>query len=186
MSDYRRYFVQGGSYFFTLVVDRRRPLFRNLDAVRLLGDVLRDTSARWPMTVHAIVLLPDHLHTIWSLPSGDSAYSKRLGWAKKEFTKQWLAIGGHDHVVSTARKRARRRGVWQPRFWEHTLRDEEDFERHFDYIHWNPVKHGYVRRPKDWPHSSFHRWVRQDVYPQDWGCGTPMEFSDIEDSVGEP
>ena len=186
MPNYRRYFVPGGSYFFTLVVDRRRRLFDDSDAVRLLGDVLRQTVIKWPMTVNAMVLLPDHLHAIWSLPPGDSEYSKRWGWAKKEFTQQWLAAGGSDHPVSAGRKRTRRRGIWQPRFWEHTLRDEEDFERHFDYIHWNPVKHGHVRRPKDWPHSSFHRWVREGIYPEDWGCQTMLDFSDIEDTVGEP
>jgi len=139
--------------------------------------------------VNAIVLLPDHLHSIWSLPPGDGEYSKRWGWLKKEFTKHWLQIGGVEWVISSARKRERRRGVWQPRFWEHTLEDEDDFERHFDYVHWNAVKHGHARCPHEWPHSSFHGYVGLRVYDRHWGCFTerdpPMDFSDIEDTIGE-
>ncbi len=191
MPNYRRAFIPGGSFFFTQVVDKRRPLFSDPAAVALLGSIFRRCLMRWPFTVNAVVVLPDHLHAIWSLPPGDSEYSKRWGWSKKEFTKHWLQIGGSESVISSARKRERRRGVWQPRFWEHTLEDEEDFERHFDYIHWNPVKHGYVRCPHDWPHSSFHRYVQLGVYDRNWGCFTeqmnkpPSDFSDIEDTVGE-
>ena len=97
---------------------------------------------------------------IWSLPPDNSEYPWRWGWTKKEFTQRWLAIGGRDYVVSEGRKHQRRRGIWQPRYWEHTLENDDDFERHFDYIHWDPVKHGYVRCPREWPHSSFHRYVR--------------------------
>ena len=91
--------------------------------------------------------------------------------------------------ISKAGREEGRRGVWQPRYWEHTLEDEDDFERHFDYIHYNPVKHGYVKCPRDWPWSSFHRWVEADVYPRNWACSTAgfaLDFSDIEDRVGEP
>jgi len=157
-----------------------------------LGSVFRRCLVRWPFTVNAIVLLPDHLHAIWSLPPGDSEYPKRWGWLKKEFTKRWLEIGGSDYVVSAGRQRQRRRGIWQPRYWEHTLEDEEDFEAHFDYIHWNPVKHGHVRCPHEWPHSSFHRYVRLGVYERHWGCftqGMPkprLDFRAIEDKTGEP
>ena len=192
MSNYRRAYVPGGSFFFTVVVHRRKPLFNDTAAVSLLGSVLRRCLLRWPFVVNAVVLLPDHLHTIWSLPPGDSDYSKRLGWTKKEFTQQWLKIGGPDYVVSKGRKQQRRRGIWQPRFWEHTLEDEEDFKRHFDYIHWNPVKHKHVRCPREWPHSSFHRYVDSGVYDRHWGCFTeqmhkpPLDFHDIETTIGEP
>ena len=117
-------------------------------------------------------------------------HPQRWGWLKKEFTQQWLALGRRDYVVSAGRQRQRRRGIWQPRYWEHTLEDEDDFERHFDYIHWNPVKHGYVQCPREWPHSSFHRYVRLGVYEPDWGCFTadkpPLDFGDMEDTAGEP
>ena len=133
--EYRRAFVPGGTFFFTVVTYDRRKTFSQPAAARLLGSVLRRCIARWPMTVHAIVLLPDHWHTIWSLPSGDDAYPTRLGWAKKEFTKHWLSIGGSEAAVSSGKRRQRRRGVWQPRYWEHTIEDENDFQNHFDDVH---------------------------------------------------
>ncbi len=134
------------------------------------------------------MLLPDHLHAIWSLPPGNAEYSKRWNFIKKEFTKRWLAAGGRETEISDARRREQRRGVWQPRFWEHALEKDDDFERHFDDIHDNPVKHGYVKRPRDWAWSSFHRWVRAGVYPEHWACwndGGDFPFNDIEKTVGE-
>src|SRR5437764_1020076 len=93
-----------------------------------------------------------------------------LGLVKKEFTKDWLAIGGHEQALSRARRKRGDRGIWQPRYWEHTIANEGDFERHFDYLHYNPVKHGHVTSPGDWPESSFHRWVKAGVYEPDWGA----------------
>lgn len=188
MPNYRRACVPGGSFFFTLVCEQRVPLFADARARRLLGSVLRRAQSNWPFTINAIVLLPDHLHAIWSLPSGDTAYSARWGWIKKEFTQGWLDLGGDEQRVSSGGKREGRRGVWQRRFWEHTLESEDDFERHFDYIHYNAVKHKLVRCPRDWKSSSFHRWVDAGVYPADWACANraPPDFRDIEDSVGEP
>jgi putative transposase len=173
MPNYRRYFVPGGTYFFTLKTERNAPLFGEESSIHLLGDVLREMQEKWPLTVNAMVFLPDHLHTIWSLPPGDAEYPTRWGWIKKEFTKRYLAEGGQEQPRSRSRRQNRRRGIWQRRYWEHTIEDVDDFEAHFDYIHWNPVKHGYVRCPKDWPYSSFHRWVKEHVYPPSWGCG-PM------------
>jgi len=171
MSLYRRYYVKGGTYFFTLVVQGRSPLFANGAARRLLGSVSRRCVLRYPIDVMAIVLLPDHLHALWSLPRGDANYSQRWSWTKSEFTKQWLAMSGGEQSQSATRNREGRRGVWQRRFWEHTVRDEDDLEAHFDYIHYNPVKHGLVERPRDWPWSTFHRWVAGGHYQVDWGAG---------------
>ena len=179
MSDYHRYFVPGGTYFFTVVTDGRCPLFADPRARRLLGSVFRRGLDRSPLRVLAIVLLPDHLHCLWALPPGDSDYPGRWRWVKGEFTRQWLAIGGSEQP-NDSRVRQRRRGVWQRRFWEHTIRDETDLERHADYIHYNPVKHGLVAAPREWPWSSFHRWVQLGHYPPDWGRnGAPQELSHL-------
>ena len=189
MPNYRRAKVEGGIYFFTLVTNRRETLFHDSRARTTLGDCFRECRERWFFETIAIVLLPDHLHAIWSLPSGDADYSRRWSWIKKEFTKRWLAADGRETEVSTARKREGRRGVWQPRFWEHTIETEEDYERHFDYIHYNPVKHGLVKCPHEWEHSSFHRWVKAGVLPRHWACWQDREkamtFDDIESTVGE-
>jgi putative transposase len=189
MPNYRRAFVPGGTFFFTLVTNLRRPLFDNASARALLGKLIRECQTQWPFSVDAIVLLPDHLHAIWSLRPGDTNYSRSWAWIKKEFTKDWLATGGQEAPISHAREMEGRRGVWQPRFWEHTLEDKDDFENHFDYIHYNPVKHDYVLSPKDWLWSSFHRWVRLGVYDVNWGSGETealkKKFAKIEKSVGE-
>jgi putative transposase len=138
-----------------------------------------------------MVLLPDHLHTIWQLPDGDDDYSRRWAFLKKEFTKEWLASGGQEQPRNDARVRAGRRGVLQRRFWEHMIRDDCDLNRHADYIHYNPVKHGLVSCPHLWPYSTFARWVQRGMYDSSWACGcngTPlraMEFDDLEESAME-
>lgn len=169
MSDYLRYFVPGGTYFFTVVTENRANLFAATNARQRLGAAFRQCRSRYPFEMIAVVLLPDHLHALWSLPAGDDDYSLRWRWIKREFTRTWLASGGIEQARSTARFREQRRGIWQRRFWEHTIRDESDLEAHVDYIHFNPVKHGLVNRPRDWPWSSFHRWVRNGHYDVDWG-----------------
>lgn len=175
MSEYHRYFVPGGTYFFTVVTEGRARLFAHDAARRLLGNAIRQCRLRYPFQIVAIVLMPEHLHTLWTLPAGDAAYSWRWRWIKREFTRAWLQIGGAEETRSAARLKEQRRGVWQRRFWEHAIRDEADLESHFDYIHYNPVKHGLVQRPRDWPWSSFHRWVHTGHYSIDWAAETtPM------------
>lgn len=171
MPDYRRWYVPGGTYFFTVVSYRRAP-FLCCDAARpfLHAAIDRERQDR-PFEIRAIVLLPDHLHTLWTLPPHDADYSTRWSAIKAEFTRNWLALGGGEGDVSVAERREGRRGVWQPRFREHTIRDEDDFENHFDYIHYNPVKHGHARAPKDWPWSTFHKYVRLGIYPANWASG---------------
>ena len=151
MKTYRRAYQPGGHYFFTLVTHRRTPWLTSDNArVRLRAAFLKVARQR-PFAIDAFVLLPDHLHAIWSLPRGDCDFSTR-----------WRLI---KHHVSTGMSECR----WQPRFWEHLLRDENDWRRHVDYIHYNPVKHGHAARAADWPHSSFHAWVERGGYPLDWG-----------------
>ncbi|MBS0209324.1 MAG: transposase [Planctomycetes bacterium] len=169
MSSYLRHFVPGGTYFFTVVTERRTPVFIDDQSVALLGASLRSCKRSYPFTIIAMVTLPEHLHAIWSLPNNEANYSRRWSLIKSEFTRTWLAAGNQEQRQSTARNRERRRGVWQRRFWEHAIRDEVDLEAHFDYIHFNPVKHGLVSSVKDWPWSTFHRWVKDGHYLNDWG-----------------
>ena len=157
-------------FFFTVVTYERQPILCWRNARAILRRTIRECRERWPFEIEGIVLLPDHLHTMWTLPEGDSNYSRRLAWIKRSFTEQVVSSGLGGRQTTAAQGEQRRRGIWQARFWEHTIRDERDLEHHLDYIHYNPVKHGYVNCPRDWPYSSFHRYVREQVYPQDWGC----------------
>ena len=186
MPNWRRAKVPGGVYFFTVVTDGRRSIFACANARTRLGAVWRACRERWPFETLAVVLLPDHLHAIRSLPPGDDDYSRRWAWTKKEFTKAHLAAGGTERVRSAGRRRDGRRGVWQPKFWEHTVADEADFDRHMDYVHFNPVKHGLAASPGDWAASSFYRWVRAGVYPPGWGRrGVPPRLGQMDGTVGE-
>jgi putative transposase len=124
------------------------------------------------------------LHALITLAPGDDRYATRWRRIKEEFTRNYLAGGGREGERSQSRKRQRERAIWQRRFWEHTIVDEEDFERHFDYIHYNPVKHGYVKSPIDWPYSSFHRWVKRGVYEATWGRDA-LPFDDLAESAME-
>jgi putative transposase len=163
MTNYHRNFVAGGSFFFTVnLADRRQRLLT--ERIDLLRRAFKDVRRQHPFTIEAIVVLPEHLHTIWTLPEGDADFALRWRRIKSAFARQ--LPGGES--VSPSRAGKGERGIWQRRYWEHTLRDEEDLVRHADYIHFNPVRHGYVKRVKDWPYSSFHRMVRLGLYPEDW------------------
>ena len=164
MANYRRNFLAGGSYFFTVnLADRRRALLT--DHVDLLRAAFRRVRAQYPFTIEAAVILPDHLHAIWTLPDGDTDFPTRWRLIKSGFSHASL----RGERISANRAAKGERGIWQRRYWEHTLRDEDDFVRHLDYIHFNPVKHGHAVHVRDWPYSSFHRWVRLGAYPVDWG-----------------
>jgi len=169
MSNYRRKH-QGSLYFFTIVTHNRQPLFARESARRLLSTAIERTQQDRPWKIEAMVLLPEHLHALWRLPPDDTDYSGRIAAMKKRFTRAYLAACGVEEPIAPGQRRHRRRGVWQPRFWEHTIRDAKDFHLHVDYIHANPVKHGLVDYPRDWPHSSFHRYVEKGWYEPDW-CG---------------
>ena len=163
MTSYRRNFLPGGSYFFTVnLADRRSRLLT--EHIELLRAAFRYTQERHPFAIEATVVLPDHLHAIWTLPEGDADFAMRWRLIKSAFSRG-LPSGEQR---SQSRSSRSERGIWQRRYWEHTLRDENDFERHVDYISFNPVKHGHVTCVKDWPYSSFHRMVRQGLYPEDW------------------
>lgn len=188
MPNYRRANVPGGAFFFTVVTHCRRLLFHVPHNRALLGQAFRECKQQLPFQINALVLLPEHLHAIWTLPRGDHNYSARWSIIKRIFTQRFLASGGTDAQVSVGKQREGRRGIWQRRFWEHTLEDEDDFQSHFDYIHFNPVKHRLVKCPRDWAPSSFHRWVRAGVYDTHWACGMgpPPSFPVTPDDYGEP
>lgn len=182
MPNYRRA-REGQSYFFTVVTRDRQPVLCEAPVRRLLREVVQELKANRPFAIDAWVLVPDHLHCIWTLPEGDTDYSARWGWLKKEVTKRLRDLAA-PVPAGTARPTvechsnagleslaAASPSLWQSRFWEHQIRDEWDFANHCDYIHYNPVKHGLVRRAGDWPWSTFHRFVRNGLYSGNWGEG---------------
>jgi putative transposase len=173
MSNYRRNYVPGGTYFFT-VVTHQRP-FLTSDAARAsLHQAIETIRLKWPFEIVAIVLLPDHWHSVWTLPRGDSRYPLRLRQIKDAFTRSYLESGGQESRQARSRTKHGMRGVWQKRFWEHTIDDEQDLKGCVDYIHWNPKKHGLVRSIKDWQWSSFHRFAAAGEYALDWGREDPV------------
>ncbi|MEX2525954.1 MAG: transposase [Gammaproteobacteria bacterium] len=178
MVQYRRNRLPGGTYFFTVTLRDRCSglLVEHIDNLRV---AFRETRRQYPFVIEAVVILPDHLHSIWSLPSGDVNYSGRWQVIKSRFTRALVKAG-----VNLTQNSKGEFNLWQRRFWEHTIRDEMDFNRHVDYIHFNPVKHGLVGRVRDWPHSSFHQYVRNGTYPLNWG-GEGMVDNDTAD-YGEP
>ncbi|MDD2915039.1 MAG: transposase [Gallionella sp.] len=166
MTDYRRNFIPGGSYFFTVAMaDRSGRLLT--DNIELFRRAVAGVKRELPFDLVAMVALPEHLHCVWTLPEGDADYPTRWKKIKAGFSRGFPK----EERRSTSRVAKGERGIWQRRFWEHTLRDDDDFHRHVDYIHYNPVKHGHVRSVKDWPYSTFHRFVERGVYPDDWAGG---------------
>ena len=177
---YRRVFVPGASYFFTLVTFERRPILSDVDAVERYRRAVRKVQAARLFIVEAEVILPDHLHMLCTLPEHDADYPARLRLIKSAFTRSITAK--HFHSARSASRAAKReQAVWQRRYWEHTIRDERDFRAHLDYIHINPVKHGLVAAPRDWPHSTFHQWVDRGAYEPWWGAD---DMAPLPDWVG--
>ncbi|UTH76798.1 transposase [Chromobacterium sp. IIBBL 290-4] len=168
MPYYCREHVAGACYFFTVVTERRQPILTEPLLRQALRAAVIAVRRERPFAIDGWVLLPDHLHAIWTLPPGDGDFSVRWSAIKSRVTR---AVGGHYFRADwqSARRAAKRHGtLWQHRFWEHRIRDEADFAAHLDYLHFNPVKHGWAARVGDWPYSTFHRYVAQGQYPGDW------------------
>jgi len=165
MANYRRIFENGYSYFITIVTHRRNPiLLQNID---LLREAFRDAKKRYDFRIDAVVILPDHLHMILT-PEKAEDYPQIVGHVKRYFSRH-CDPHHYEHLAqSSSRKTRGYKPVWQKRYFEHCLRDENDYQRHLDYIHYNPVKHGLASRAHDWEHSSFHRYVAGGWYPEDW------------------
>jgi putative transposase len=164
MPRYIRAQQPGGTFFFTVVTHRRRKLFYEINNRMILNKVIMEVQSTYPFNIEAWVLLPEHLHCIWTLPEGDTDFSKRWGLIKAKFSKEL--------------KGQRTPPVWQNRFWEHLIRDDRDLQKHLDYIHYNPVKHGLVESPKDWPSSTFQRYLKEGFYPANWGVGVSFQSTD--------
>lgn len=164
MTNYRRTHVPGATWFFTVnLADRRSRLL--VDRIDDLRQALRYVQTRHPFRIDAMVVLPDHLHAIWTLPPGDDNYPLRWRLLKTWFSRHIP----HGERRSASRVDKGERGIWQRRYWERLIRDETDLRSHIDYIHFNPVKHGHVLRAADWPYSTFHRYVAEGILPADWG-----------------
>ena len=164
---YRRVFNSGASYFFTVVTAQHQPIFNNEKAVHLLGDSIRHVMKSHPFTQDAFVIMPDHIHCIWSMPEGDADYPKRWRLIKSRFSKKCHLLGIENKC-------------WQSRYWEHCLRDDKDYQQHLEYIHYNPVRHGLATSPLEWQHSSFPQYVSLGLYQHNWGSGQLK----MPDSVG--
>ncbi|SHG81547.1 REP-associated tyrosine transposase [Marivita hallyeonensis] len=191
MSAYLRPRCPGGRIFFTVCLAHRGSRLL-LDEIDILRDAVRVTRARRPFEIDAWVVLPDHMHAVWSLPDGDTNYSDRWGAIKSRFSKFVRLKHGGDMVgykptlhqnaaaarrvgfqpTTIAQMRAARSpsqiakkdaGIWQRRFWEHHIRNEADYAAHVRYCWMNPVKHGLVAGPADWPYSSIHRDIQRGM-----------------------
>lgn len=163
MPDYRRAKVPGGTCFLTVAIAERRTslLMNHIDDLR---HAFRAAHAARPFKIDAIVVLPYHLHCLWTLPKGGVDFPVRWAHIKQAFSRR-IPWGEYRRASRIAK---REQGLWQRRYWEHLVTDDDDLKHHFDYIHFNPVKHGHATRVVDWLHSSFHRYARADVYPLDW------------------
>jgi putative transposase len=171
MPDYLRSKVEGGCYFFTVVTYRHIPILTEEKARGILHDAWKNTRLRFPFETVEVCLLPDHIHSIWKLPEGDTNYSLRWREIKRLFTKEYLKEIGPGEERNASRIKRGETAIWQRRFWEHTLKDENELETRLDYTHFNPVKNGYVSQVADWEYSSFHRYVKEGIYAKDWNGG---------------
>lgn len=159
---YRRNLAAGGTFFFTVNL-RDRSCTLLVDHAGQLREIVRDVRKQLPFTIDAMAILPDHWHAVWTLPPHDAAYARRIRLIKARFTRYLVRAG--ERIEKDHRGEYH---LWQKRFWEHTIRDDADFESHLNYVHFNPVKHGHVDHVRDWPYSTFHRYVQRGLLPASW------------------
>lgn len=173
---YRRSRAKGGTFFFTVVTHNRRRFLCYESNVALLREAFRSVIDQHPFSVAAFVLLPEHLHCIWTLPENDNDFSTRWRLIKSYFSRK--CKDEFKGLQTANRLNKSEQAVWQHRFWEHQIRNDEDFIKHVEYVHYNPVKHGLVRSPIAWPHSTFRRYVEQGVYHAGWGADRAIIFDE--------
>ena len=172
---YRRLALPGSTVFLTLVVEGRKPIFRDPELIALLDGAIESVRERHPFEREAHVYLPDHLHVMWTLPDNDADYAKRVRLIKEAFTRAFI-FRHPPPERSESRQTRSEQAIWQRRYWEHTIRDERDFFAHLDYIHLNPVRHGLISAPNEWVFSSFNSWVDREVYEPRWGSDAMPEL----------
>ncbi len=176
MTNYRRSY-KGLTYFFTVVTHMRRKFLTDKLARQCLREVWKEVQEEYPFEVIALCLMPEHLHCIWRLPPEDVDYSRRWGLIKKTFSPLYIGRGGQEIEQSESRIKKRESGIWQRRFYEHRIRDRKDMQNHVDYIHYNPVKHGYVQSVFDWSWSTIHKYHRLGHYRNcDWSVIENLEM----------
>jgi putative transposase len=168
MSHYRRMHTEGGSYFFTVVSYQRKQILCDKPIRDALRDAIKVVQARYPFKIDAWSLMPDHLHCIWTLPEDDADYAKRWSIIKRKVSIVCAHQYKNDACMMASKEKRRESTIWQRRYWEHQIRDQNDFNRHVDYIHYNPVKHGLCEQPVEWPYSTLHREIKAGAYPSDW------------------
>ena len=184
MARYRRDKTPGTTWFFTVVTYQRRHLLCDKVVRTALREAIRKVKVRHPFVIDAWVLLPNHMHCIWTLPEGDSNYSLRWKLIKSHVTRECRKYIHHSNDASSAKIRRRESAIWQRRFWEHRIRNEKDYSHHMDYLHYNPVKHGLCKSPSEWPHSTLHRLMAEGIYPGNWAEEVASEFRE-NDGYGE-
>jgi len=180
MQHYRKIKQPGATFFFTLATYQRRKILDKAPYYQALKSAISAVRKTHPFTIEAFVLLPDHLHCIWTMPSNDCDYAIRWGLIKNQVSRQEKALTKTAMIGQS--RISEESGFWERRVWKHQIGDDKDYAVHVDYIHWNPVKHGYVSKVNHWPYSSFHKFVKKGVYPPDWS-GMPNE--ELEMSFGE-
>ncbi len=179
MPEYRRIYQPGGTYFFTLVTYNRKPIFHSKHARDLLHTAWVDVKSRHTFETIAVCLLPEHIHAIWKLPEGDADYAMRWKEIKRLFTREYLRQIGSGDIRNESRQIQGEAAIWQRRYWAHVLFDQNDLNNHIDYIHINPLKHSLVDQVSDWEYSSFHKYVKDEIYPVDWGGKIDLNLKDM-------
>jgi len=174
--EYRRAKTPGATYFFTLITHHRCHILCELENINLLRAAFRYVMKKYPFKIDAIIILPDHLHCLWTLPENDADFSTRWRLIKSYFSRK--SEHYYQGKINQSRQKKKEKGIWQRRFWEHQIMDDRDFVNHVEYIHYNPVHHGLVNAPKDWQYSSFHRYVEAGVYDVLWGAEERLMFDD--------
>lgn len=167
--NYVRYRMKGATYFFTVVTFERQPILTTSKGIPCLRQAFRRVKSERPFETLAICILPDHLHVIWKLPLGDDDFSTRWRFIKSYFTRSFTVENNSKNDRSASRARSREQSIWQRRFWERLIRDDDELRKCMDYVHFNPLKHGLIERLSDYPWSSFHRYVQQGIYDRGWG-----------------